>query len=84
MSRNVFDPVLGHVKVAEDYAWAAVCLNGSPRAFVHGSVVRATRVEVMEAIGAVWGDDWRKGWRRAKRRGWRAMRVCVEISFGDA
>lgn len=82
MSKMVWDVAYGQVKVAEGYAWAAVCLTGTPGAFVHSGVVRATRVAVMECMGAAWGEDWRKGWRRAKRRGWRAMRVSVEVSFG--
>lgn len=83
MSSRHYDPALGQVYVDEAYVWAAVCLSGSPRPFVHGSCVYSTRVEVMKAIGSVWHGDWRLGWRKAKRRGWRCLRVKVELSFGD-
>lgn len=81
--RQHYDPALGQVYVGESYAWAAVCLTGSPRAFIHAGSVYSSRIDVMKSIGSIWHADWRLGWRKAKRRGWRCLRVRVELSFGD-
>lgn len=66
-----------------EFAWAAIALQGIPRPFLLNSSVRATRAEVQEFIGSVWsyeGETIQQGWRRAYRRGWRAVRVVVEVS----
>lgn len=63
-------------------AWAAVALHGNPRPFIHNGSVRSSRADAQEFIGSAWkreGETIAQGWKRAYRRGWRAVRVVVEV-----
>lgn len=69
------------------YAWAAFCEDGHPGPFIHEGAIRRTAAEVREEIGRVWGGEGeaaKKGWRLARRNGWRVIRVRVEPAFGHA
>lgn len=66
----------------ETFAWAAIAPDwASPPNFIHEGSVRLTRQEALEYIGSAWvrpgSNDWRDGWRRAYRRGWRCERVVI-------
>lgn len=63
-------------------AWAALCVQGNPRAFLHEGAIRSLRREVQKYIGEAWaqiGETSQTGWRRAYRAGWRAVRVRVYL-----
>lgn len=61
-------------------AWAALCSQGRPGPFVNEYTIHARREDVHKDIGggnSRAGEDWRAGWRRAYREGWRAIKVRV-------
>lgn len=53
---------------------------GSPPFHIQNWRAYATRAEVHKVVGIVWakkGETARQGWRRAHRKGWRAVRCAV-------
>ena len=61
-------------------AWAAYCSHGRPGPFISEYSVRSQRIGVMEYVGTYSrhdGEDWRRGWRRAYREGWRVVQVRI-------
>lgn len=72
--------------IRPEYAWAAFCSDGSPYPFIHAGVVRSYAKEVRDYIGGAWaheGETTKKGWERAKRNGWRVIRVQISAAFTD-
>jgi len=62
-------------------AWAAWCTFGTPVPFIHEGSVRTHRYDVQKYIGEGRASDyetWERGWKRAYRAGWRAVKVRVE------
>lgn len=73
-------------KKYEEVAWAAFATHGSPRPFIHVHSVGPYREGVQRYVGKVHareGETWRQGWRRAYRKGWRAIRVLVDTDSNE-
>lgn len=71
------------IQVQPEPAWAALCTDGHPRPFINPYNIKAYRFDVMKEMGEALahpGEDWRTGWRRAYRKGWRAVRVKVVLA----
>lgn len=62
-------------------AWAAFCTTGSPRPFIYTDLVRDRQDPIRMHLGKAHSKpsdwDYRQGWRRAYRKGWRIIRVEV-------
>lgn len=58
--------------------WAAYCDGGSPGPYILPNAY-PRREDVMRHIGSAWdNNDWRRGWRKAKRHcGFRAIKVRI-------
>lgn len=66
--------------VKTEICWAAFCIDGCPRPFIHSGAVFAQRAAVQEYIGDAWRQEdetTAQGWKRAYRNGWRAIKVEV-------
>ena len=60
--------------------WAAYCSHGRPYPFINEYSIHPRRLDVITDIGngnRMGSEDWRGGWRRAYREGWRAVKVRV-------
>lgn len=66
-------------------AWGAIHIGGERLGpWLSTASIRSSRAGVHETIGMWWareGETWQQGWRRAYRKGWRAVRVvCAPCS----
>ena len=80
MVERLVEDLIAKVAVA-DQCWAAVAPgDASPPFYIHGATCRRTQAAVREHLGQAWkneGEDHKRGWRRARRAGWRVIRVEV-------
>jgi hypothetical protein len=69
-------------RIKPEYGWAAICLDGSPRPFIHINSAGGTRRQAMQYIINAWrreDETETQCWRRARRHGWRVQRVVVKL-----
>lgn len=72
--------------IRPEYAWAAFATEGSPYPFIHAGAVRSIAAGCRAYIGEAWaheGETVQQGWKRARRNGWRIIRVKI-TAFGGS
>lgn len=67
------------------FAWGALALHGNPYPFILTGSVKPTREDTQRYMADAWAlpahTIWQQGWKRAYRKGWRAVRVKIEPAF---
>jgi len=69
--------------IRPEYGWGILVPSATDNElFLSIYTIRGNREDAIRKIGDMWHEtDWRKGWKRAYRDGYRAVRVAVSV-FG--
>ena len=71
--------IIGPIKSA--FSWGLVIPGHNGGKWL-SQATASTRHELIKEFGAYFEEDWRKGWKRAYRSGYRAIRVQIVPAFG--